>query len=245
MKKITLVSLASFMFLFLASCLALVTRYVFRGHWSPLIIGVAILATSGIICAAVRESTKINVLCFFLSAVAMGILIRAWYNLRGLDNTIMTMLAISLSLVLYLWIFFALTRIPIVHKSRVWFIVLCVFYLALSVTLYCIAVAKTETTYVSTFGYYMIIELAFIFAMCLEVSDGEELMRNLTLSTYSVFIVAIIVLVFALIAALGGDSCDCDCGGGDCCDCDCGPDSGYSESKKAKRKKKRRLVNKY
>ena len=112
--------------------------------------------------------------------------------------------------------------------------ILCILYVIISAVIYFIVVAKAETTYVSTFGYYMIIELAFIFAMSLEVNSREELIRNLALSTYSVFIVAIIAAVFIIIAALGGDcDCDCDCGPdgcsdscsdcGDCCDlCDCG-----------------------
>ena len=86
-------------------------------------------------------------------------------------------------------------------------------------------------------GYYAIMELSFIFAMSFEVNDKDELIRNLTLSTYSVLIVAIIVLVIALIAAAGGDGCDCVCGGCDCdgCDCDgCDCGSGSSSGKKKK-----------
>ena len=99
---------------------------------------------------------------------------------------------------------------------------------------------NTKTTYVSTFGYYMLIEMAFIYAMCLEASTWQELVRNLTLSTYSVFGVAVVVGVFVLIAAGGGDA-DCDCECGDACECcDCFSDIGESDlSVKSTRKKKK------
>ncbi len=95
----------------------------------------------------------------------------------------------------------------------------------------------------------MIIELAFIFAMSLEVNTKEELVRNLTLSTYSVFIVAIIAAVVIVAAAAGGD-CDCDCGAEGCCDdgcvdcCDCGSCGGSGETslKKSKKKKRYRMT---
>ena len=83
----------------------------------------------------------------------------------------------------------------------------------------------------------MIIELAFIFAMSLEVNNRGELIRNLALSTYSVFIVAIIAGV-VIIAALAGGDCDCDCGADGCCEpdyCDC--IDCFDSDKKRKKKK--------
>ena len=81
----------------------------------------------------------------------------------------------------------------------------------------------------------MIIEFAFIFAMSLEVNNRRELIRNLTLSSYSVFIVAIVIaLLFAVV--VGGGDCDCDCGAEDCCDlsgCDC-----HNSNVKSRKKKK-------
>ena len=92
MKKIALVSAASFLFLMICSIVARFTKGLFFGQKMvlPLIIGIAILAVSGIIALIVRENTKVNVFCFILSAVAMGFIIRAWYILRNLDNSIFT-----------------------------------------------------------------------------------------------------------------------------------------------------------
>ena len=238
MKKISIVSLASFIFLIISSIVAIVSKPLFIDAKWPLISGWIVLATSGILALIVRRSTPVNILCFFLSSTAMGLLIRAWYNLRGLENSIVTMVFISFSLVAYLWLFFAISRIPFIRHNKTAFIIFSILFVLISVGVYIFLVTTTQTTYVSTLGYYAIIQLGFIFAMSLEASDRDELIRNLTLSTYSVFVVAIIVAVFVIIAMLGGDGLDCDCDcGGDCCDCCEGCDTGANFTPSKKKKK--------
>ena len=230
MKKITIVSAVSFLFLLVSSIVARITLNVFDNVKTPLMLGVFILALSGLMALIVRESTAVNITCATLSAIAMGFVVRAWYILRGLENSIIIMALISLGAVVYLWIYFAIIRIPVIKESQGVTVAITALYVVLSIVIYLLLVFGTETNFVSTIGFYAFIELSFIFAMSLEVNDNKELIRNLTISTYSVFIVAIVVAVFAL-AASGGD-CDCDCGG---CDCDgCG-----GETKKSKRKTKR------
>ncbi len=235
MKKISIVSLASFIFLLLCSGIAVILDGLLENQVAALIIGCAILIVSALLAFILKESNLMNIICFLLSSVSMGFLLRAWYINRGFDNSFGLMAFISFGAVLYLWIFFALSKIPFVHRSKKTYIALCVFYAALSIGLYIAAVIFTKTTYVSTFGFYMIIEFAFIFAMSLEVNEPNELIRNLTLSTYSVFGVALIVAVFVILAALGGDAdCDCDCLADGCCDCDL-----RDETKSAKKNKKK------
>lgn len=248
MKKISIVSFASFVFLFLCSSVAVLMENVFESAVSALITGVVILTLSGVIAFVIRERTIINMICFLLSSVAMGILIRAWYINRGFENSFSTVCMVSLATVFYLWLFFALSKIPFIHRSKAAYTILCVLYAVLSAVIYFAVMLNTETTFVSTFGFYMIIELAFIFAMSLEVNTKAELIRNLTLSTYSVFIVAIIAAVVIIAAAAGGD-CDCDCGADGCCDdgcidccdcCDC-VGSGEPSLKKSIKKKRYRI----
>lgn len=237
MKKISIVSLASFVFLMLSSTVAFLGKFIFDEPVAPLVIGCIILLVSGILAFVIKESTPVNILCFFISSLAMGCLIRAWYNLRHIENGMVTMILVSLSLVLYLWVFFALSRIPFIRHNKTAFIIFGIIFVLLSVAAYIYLVFNTDTTYLSTIGYYAIIEFAFIFAMSLEAHTREDLIRNLTLSTYSVFAVAIIVAVFVVLALLGGDGmdCDCDCGGDCCCDaCDMAGDIGSSQKKKKK-----------
>lgn len=233
MKKITVVSLASFGFLMLCSTVAIMLRGVLVDPVLALALGIVSLVFSGVVALFGRERVWLNIFCFAVNSAAMGFLIRAWYINRGFDNSLWLMCRISLAAVLYLWIFFALSRLPFVRHSKGASIALGVIYAVISAVLYFAVMINTDTTYVSTFGYYMILELAFIFAMTLEVGDWRELLRNLTLSTYSAFVVAIIAAVFIVIALMGGDGCDCDCGG---CDCDCGGcDCNIGEKSKTKK----------
>jgi hypothetical protein len=239
MKKITIVSAASFIFLLLCSLVARITRGLFLQFYVPLIIGIAILAVSGIIALIIKDRTPINVLCAILSSVAMGFIVRAWYILRGLENPIYVTALISLGAVAYLWIYFALIRIPPIKESAGVTAAVTALYIILSLVFYIILVVKTDTNFVSTVGFYAFIEISFIFAMSLEVNNNHELIRNLTLSTYSVFAVALIVAVIALMAAAGDGDCDCDCGGcegcGDCCECLDGIDCSNSGKKRKKK----------
>jgi len=237
MKKISIVSLASFVFLLLCSTVAVALKNAFSDALTALIVGVVILIVSGVLAFVLKENTKVNILCFLLSSVAMGVLIRAWYINRGFDNSFAVMTFISLGAVLYLWVFFALSKIPFIHKSKAAYTCLCVIYAVLSGVFYFLVMLNTETTFVSTCGYYMIIELAFIFAMSLEVNNREELIRNLALSTYSVFIVAIIAGV-VIVAALAGGDCDCDCGADGCCEPDCCDCIDCFDTDKKRKKKK-------
>jgi hypothetical protein len=52
----------------------------------------------------------------------------------------------------------------------------------------------------------MIIEIAFLFAMFSSSEDWRELVRNVTLSSYSVFFVAILIALMIL----SGDGADFD-----------------------------------
>ena len=242
MKKISIVSSASFGFLIIASVVAILTRGIFTKAESALFAGIAILVVTGAVTLLIKERKAVNIICFIVNSAAMGCLIRAWYIFREFDNSFITMVFVSFATVLYLWVFFALSKIPFIHRSKAAYTILCIGYILLSIVAYVIAVAATHTTYLSTFGYYMAIELAFIFAMSLDVETPDELIRNLTLSTYSIFIVVVIAAVVVLIVAGGDGDCDCDCGpdgcDGSCCECldacSCGDNGAASKSKKKK-----------
>ncbi len=193
MKKVLTVSFASFMFLAVSSAVAYALSFTaLKSIWACIGIGVGILILSGILAIFAKKNTEFNIICSAISAASLGFLIRAWYLFRGFENPIWVMLLVSLAEVVYLWLFYALAKIKFFgNHIRVF----ASFFILLSVVIYTVCAALTETTFLSTFGYYMIIEIAFIFAMCKSTSDGPELIRAITLSTYSVFIVAIIVAI--------------------------------------------------
>lgn len=209
MKKITFTTILSFIFLAISSLTAYLTRNIAFNSWQMLIIGIFILIGSAILAIFGRKSSKgdkspnmfVNVICYILSSVALGFCIRAWYIFRGFNNSLLIMMLVSFLCIWYLWIYYALSKIPLFEKHPLLFMIL---FIALSIIIYVIVIVKTKTTFVSTFGFYMIIEIAFIFAMLADADNYSEFLRNITLSTYSVFVVAIIIALI-LLAAEGGD----------------------------------------
>ncbi len=197
MKKVGLVSLFSFIFLCISSTVAYLLKFV--NNNAPVIYaiaGVLLLVISGIFAIFAKKDKFFNIACSAISAFALGFLIKAWYILRGFNNPLWVMLLVSLAAVAYLWLFFLLTKIPC-FKRRVG--LFAVLFVIISFIAYLAVVFTTKTTYVSTFGYYMIVELAFIFAMCKSSTEPSDLIRALTVSTYSVFAVAVIVIVMIVL----------------------------------------------
>ena len=91
-KKAGIVSLATFIFLLVASAVALALGYVRLEHesygWLFLIVGVILLILSGLVAFVVRGNTAVNLACFAANAVALGFCIRAWYFFRGWKITL-------------------------------------------------------------------------------------------------------------------------------------------------------------
>ena len=211
-KKAVIVNASAFGFLALSSVCAYILRYVIEDAVTALLIGGGILAVSGICALFTGKAELISYPVFLLSSVAMGFLIRSWYIFRGFDNSLPLMLAVSLGATLCLWLFWLLSKIPAVGRHPVLFTVI---YVALSIVAYLLVMLNTKTTYVSTLGYYMLVEIAFLVAMYGEWDDLHGLVRALSLSTFSVFGLVALAAVLIGAAVLSGDG-DCDA---DCCEC--------------------------
>ncbi len=223
MKKTLIVTVSSFVFLVICSFVA----YLLGGYGGEkatselatgcLITGLIILAVSGIIVFFAKENIPLNILCSVLSAAALGFCIRAWYIFRGLENDLYVMVLVSLAAAAYLWLYFILSKIAF-FENRI--ILYTVLFLILSVSAYIPLVIFTKTTFLSTFGYYILIELAFVYAVLANSEGKRSLLRDFTLSTYSVFGIAVLMVAIAALCLASGDGdCDCDCDCVDCCDC--------------------------
>ncbi len=226
MKKITYVSVISLIFLLTASATTILLESAsFDKAHQPLLIGIGLLIASGIVAMFAEKRIVLNILCILVSATSLGFCIRAWYIFRGFDNSFLTMALVSLACIASLWLIYALTLIPFVDRHlHVFFWVI----ISLGVIGYVLVVIFTQTTFVSTYGYYMIIEIAFTATFLSESNDFASTVRETTIATYSVVVVAAIIAVMML---SGGDGCDSCCDGGDC-----GGD-GVGGSKKEKTKK--------
>lgn len=212
MKRIGRMLLASFLFLTVCSVVGYLARYTnIANFWVMFGIASGVLAV-GIGLGFVKHVAA-KIVAFFVNAVAMGFYLRSWYINRGFDNSIWIMLGVAALAVAYTVIFVLPLFIPAV--SRHYGIYATVFIL-LSLGGYIALVVCTTTTWVSTLGYYGILQLSFILGTSFSCNDLEDEARALWLSSYSIIVCAAIILLMVL----GGDGCDgCDgcgdCGGGD------------------------------
>lgn len=196
MRKIGIVSLISFIFLSFCSITEYLLRNItFNDYFIPLLIGFGILIISGIVSAIIKEDLYFNIVCFLFNAIALGFCLRSWYMYRGFDNALWVQILISFACVMYLLVFYFLLYIPFFDKH---FKIYIWSFLVLTLIAYILIIIFSKTTFMSTFGYFVIIEIAFIFAMCKREENFTDLFRNITLSSFSVLIVAIIILLIML-----------------------------------------------
>ena len=207
MKKFLTVSGLALLFLMVSSTITYLLRYTNLNQLTTLTAGAVMMLVNALLAFSVKKNIIGNAIAMFINAVALGFCIRAWYLFRGFDNPLWVMYLVSLASVVELWLFYLLAKIPLFNRhGRLYFWL----YLLVSLVAYILVVIFTKTTYVSTFGYYMIVEAAFIFAFCNDDEEFSKLFRSMTIASFSVLIVAVIV---AFMMITEGDGFDLDFGG--------------------------------
>ena len=236
MKNVTLTSLATLVLLLCTSAVATLAKLFLFDFNIAFIIAAAILAVSGLLIMIIKRSTAINVICFFVSAVAFGIAMRGWFMFCGVDVGIAVLAIISLISAVLFFVFGVITRISLhTRKMFIYGLAIIIYILAGAITLF--MANKSGNVYLSTLVFYLLSIAGFVFAVSVDTDDTERLIRCLALSTYSVLI-AVIAIILIAVALSSGDSPDCDC---DCCGDDCTDlwfeDSGDKRSKGWRKKK--------
>lgn len=168
-----------------------------------LTVGVSVAIFSGLLALIFKKIKFTKYFSLFLNAIALGFCIRTWYIFRLYDNSILLMLLISLASLIYLWFFYVLLFIPFFDKHCDLFML---FFIIASFIGYILLIIFTKTTWLSTFGFYMIVEIAFIIGLCMQTKSLDELMSTMLICSFSVFIVAVIIAILML----GGDGFDLD-----------------------------------
>lgn len=101
--------------------------------------------------------------------------------------------------------------IDAINRHYAWY--LLVFTL-LSVAGYVCLVVLTKTTWVSTLGYYGLLQLGFIICMSMDASNKIKLYTSWQVASYTVVVCAVIILIIALGGDAAGDFLDGFSGGG-------------------------------
>lgn len=209
MLRVLRTLVASFLFLTVTSLVGY-TAYFFNitDFWIMFGIASGVLVVGILIGIIKHKSAKI--VSFFVNAVSMGFYLQSWYINRGFENSVWLMLGVATLAVAYMMVFALPLLIPAVNRH---YGIYLIIFILLSLGGYVALLVFTKTTWVSTLGYFGLLQLSFILGSSFDCTDFDDEIRALWLSSYSIVVCAAIIL--AIVA--GGDSCDasCDCCGGD------------------------------
>ena len=210
MKKTLITFLVSLAFLVVTSLVCWLIGFANLSFWAAFGIGAGIYVFGIILLFTLGHFAPI---CFkiavtSINAVAMGFFLRSWYINRGFENSLWLMLCVCLLASAYYIIYFLPLLIPSINRHYGWY--LLVFTL-LSIVGYIFLVVLTKTTWVSTLGYFGLLQLGFIISLSFD-GKKEKHLNALLASSYSVLLCALIILIIVLMGS-GGDGCDCSCDG--------------------------------
>lgn len=201
MKKLFLIVAVSFVFLMVSSFVCYLLKFItFNAAWVPLVIGSAIIVPSLMLLFPYYKLGKVRYLNYILvlNMISMGFLIKSWHLFRGYQLQFWVLALVSLACVIYLLIYYFLSFVPLFSKHYTVYLIIMVI---LSLAGYIALIATTKTTFISTYGYYMIIELGFVLALSSDTKSKADVLGSITLSTFTIIIVAVIIAAFML----GGD----------------------------------------
>ena len=204
MKRCLSTLLVSILFLFATSVVAYVAQYVPLEFWGMFGIASGMLVLGFVVVFLTRRYNFVKLIIVALNSVAMGFYLRSWYINRGFNNSLWLMLAVSLLASVYFVVFLLPLLIPALNRH--YGLYLLVFTL-LSIVGYVLLVVLTKTTWVSTLGYYGILQLGFIISLSFKCDSLEELYNSFLVSSYSVAVCALIILI---IVVSDGNALDVD-----------------------------------
>ena len=179
--------------------------------WQIFGIASGILVAGLILSLSCRKNKSVKLTSIFINAVAMGFYLRSWYINRGFNNPLWLILCVSLLAAAYIFVFILPLYIDAINRRYGWY--LLVFSL-LSIAGYVCLVVLTKTTWVSTLGYYGLLQIGFIISMSMNGSSKLKLYASWQIASYTVAVCAAIILIIALGGDAAGDFLDGFSGGG-------------------------------
>ena len=202
MKRCLQTLAVSLAFLITASVVGYIGRFIPLDFWWIFGIATVILVVGVIFTAAFRKNPTYKLISVFINAVSMGFYLRSWYINRGFDNALWLMLCVSLLAAAYLFVFILPLYVDAINRHYGWYLLV---FTVLSVAGYVCLVVLTKTTWVSTLGYYGLLQLGFIMTMSMDASNKKNLYESWQAASYTVAVCAVIILIIALSVAEGGD----------------------------------------
>lgn len=188
-------------FLIVTSVVGYIARFIPLDFWWIFGIATGILVVGIVVSCAFGKRRRIKLISVFINAVAMGFYLRSWYINRGFDNPLWLMLCMALLASVYLLIFILPLYINAINRHYGWYLLA---FTILSIAGYVCLVIFTITSWVSTLGYFGLLELGFIMTMSMDGKNKIKLYTSWQVASYTVIVCAVIILLIAL----GGDAID-------------------------------------
>lgn len=223
MKRLARTFVFSLAFLCVTALVGWQARFYMHNFWSAFGTGCVVLAAGAALGFCKVKGVRIA--AFFVNAISMGFFLRSWYIDRGFDNSLPLVLGVAGMAAAYMIVFALPLLLPAVQRGyAIYFVVFVLLSLGGYVALLCF----TETTWVSTLGYFGLLQISFIAGSSFSCNDWDDEVTALWVSSYSIVVCAAIILL----AALGGD-----CDGCDGCSCDVPSDLSSPVQRSSKRSK--------
>lgn len=205
MKRCLQTLAVSLAFLIVTSIVGYVGRFIPLEFWWIFGVATIVLAVGLIFTIVLRKNRTYKLVSLFINAVAMGFYLRSWYINRGFDNPLWLMLCVSLLAAVYLFVFILPLYIDAINRHYGWYLLI---FTILSIAGYICLVVFTKTTWVSTLGYYGLLELGFIMTMSMDGKNKFKLYTSWQVASYTVIVCAVIILIIVLGGDAAGDFLD-------------------------------------
>lgn len=155
MNKLKTILPASLMiFIVVPVCAYLLESARFAEDDTPAFIGFGLIVAGGLLSAILHKCGLLNLIPLAVNSVGLGFCLRAWYIFRGFSNSLPVLLAACLIAWAFIPLFWLWSRIPIFdrHPALMSFI-----FIAPVTAVYCVLIFNTETTWLSTTGFCLIV----------------------------------------------------------------------------------------
>ena len=210
MKRCLKTLAVSLAFLILTSVVGYFAKYIPLDFWGVFGIASGILVIGVIISAVFWKRRRLKIVSIFINAVSMGFYLRSWYINRCFDNPLWLMLCMSLLASAYLLLFILPLYIDAINRHYGWYLLT---FTILSLGGYISLVVFTKTTWVSTLGYYGLLELGFIMTMSMDGKNKFKLYTSWQVASFTVIVCVVIILIIVLGGDGAGDFLDGFSGG--------------------------------
>ncbi len=197
-RKFTMMFISA-LFLTATSVVARVLSFVPLGFWANFGIGSGLLVVGLLLLVFCGKHNAVKCVVTVINALSMGCYLRSWYINRGFDNSLWLMLFVVALATIYYLVAILPMAIPAVEAKKGLYLTL---FVIASVVLFVLLVIFTKTTWVSTLGYFGLIQLGFV--ICLALDEKQKIYNAMVASTYTVAICAVIILIVVLSASSDG-----------------------------------------